>query len=236
MHMRRVHPCIGSQVLVQERRIRFERVQYIQHPRQWLVGNTNTLCRRFGSRQIRRRHGCQHGPTVQDLVSRKQGLVLEVTAKAVFWCIPGGQDRLDARQTLGLTGINGEHARMGMLTETQFPVEQAREVQIRRKLPTPEHLFKGINAWHRGSHNLPHPFPSFSPLPHRWYASDEHHASLLPLQKKGRGQGGEGGHRPGKRPLTLTLSRGEREQDSRTISASVRTSRYAGAVPRPPAV
>jgi hypothetical protein len=59
---------------------------------------------------------------MQDLVPCKQGLVLEVTAKAVFWGIPGRQDRFDARQALGLTGINGEHTRMRMLTEAQFPV------------------------------------------------------------------------------------------------------------------
>ena len=106
---------------MQERRIGLS-ASSIQHRRQWFVGDPDTLCRRFGSRQIRCRYGCQYGPTVQDLVPCKQGLVLEVTAKAVFWCIPGRQDRLDARQTLSLTGINGEHARMRMLTEAQFPV------------------------------------------------------------------------------------------------------------------
>jgi hypothetical protein len=59
---------------------------------------------------------------VQDLVARKQGLVLKVAAKAVFWRIPGGQDRLDARQTLGLTRIHGEYAGMRMLTEAQLAV------------------------------------------------------------------------------------------------------------------
>src|SRR5215475_205020 len=135
--MRWVHACISSQSLVQERRIGFDSFQHIEHCWQRFIGDTNTLCRRFGSRQIRCRYGCQHGPTVQDLVPCKQSLVLEVTAKAVFWCIPGRQDCLDARQALSLTGINGEHTRMRMLTEAQFPVQETGEVQICRKLSTP---------------------------------------------------------------------------------------------------
>src|SRR5215510_15487443 len=38
-------------------------------------------------------------------------------------------------------------------------------MQICSKLPTPEHLFEGINARHRCPNDLPHHAPSFSPLP-----------------------------------------------------------------------
>jgi hypothetical protein len=97
MHMRRVHARVSRQVLVQERRIGLDSFQDIEYRWQRFVGDSNTLCRRFGSRQICRGYGCQYSPTVQDLGLCKQSLVLEVTTKAVFWCIPGRQDCLDAR-------------------------------------------------------------------------------------------------------------------------------------------
>src|SRR5215468_2739810 len=124
MHMCWVHTRIGRQVLVQERRIGLDSFQDIEHRWQWFVGDSNTLCRRFGSRQICRCYGCQYSPTVQDLRPCKQSLVLEVTAKAVFWCIPGRQDCLDAREALSLTRIHGKHARMRIRTEMQLPMEE----------------------------------------------------------------------------------------------------------------
>src|SRR4029453_4789309 len=54
---------------------------------------------------------------------------------------------------------------MRVLTEAQFPMEETREVQICRKLSTPEHFFEGINARHRCPNDFPHHAPSFSPLP-----------------------------------------------------------------------
>src|SRR5262245_40987329 len=99
---------------------------------------------------------------MENLVAVKQCLVLKVATKAVFWRIPGAQDGLDTRQTLGLTRIHGEHAGMRMLTEAQLTVQQAGEVQICGELPTPEHFFEGINARHRRPNDLPHDALSFS--------------------------------------------------------------------------
>src|SRR6266446_3024028 len=124
MHMCRVHAWVSSQCFVEDRRFGCDRLQHIHDGWQWLVGDTDTPYCLLGRLQISRRHGRQHGTTVQDLVACKQSLVLEVTAKAVFWRIPGGEDCLDARQTLGLARIHGEHAGMRMLTETQLAMEQ----------------------------------------------------------------------------------------------------------------
>ena len=117
VHVGGVDARIAGEVLMQDGGLGFDRLQDVHDRRQRLIGDANVPCRLFRRLGIGGGHRCQHGAAMQDFVTGKQGLILEVAAEAIRRRIPGCQHRPHTWQAFGFTGVHRHHPRMGVVAQ-----------------------------------------------------------------------------------------------------------------------